>query len=70
MYSYAQLGQTIPGGQGYPTVHRYAMPAQQMIPFVPGVNAVTTTPVPTIQAPYSAGTHLSLNFVFFFLELW
>ncbi|PRQ19390.1 putative nucleotide-binding alpha-beta plait domain-containing protein [Rosa chinensis] len=55
LYSYAQLGQTIPGGQGYPTVHRYAMPAQQIIPFGPSVNAVTTTPVPTIQAPYSTG---------------
>ncbi|KAL6180803.1 hypothetical protein ACLB2K_047462 [Fragaria x ananassa] len=59
LYSYAQLGQTIPSGQGYPTVHRYAMPAQQMIPFVPGVNAVTTTPVPTIQAPYSADSFIA-----------
>ncbi|XP_050377163.1 uncharacterized protein LOC126794477 [Argentina anserina] len=55
MYPHAQLGQTIPGGQGYPTVERYAMPAQHIIPFVASVNAVTTTPVPTIQAPYSTG---------------
>ena len=56
LYSYAQLGQTIPGGQGYPAVQRYAMPSQQIIQFGgPSVNAVTTTAVPTIQVPYSTG---------------
>ncbi|KAL6279108.1 hypothetical protein ACE6H2_015989 [Prunus campanulata] len=56
LYPYGQLGQTIPGGQGYPTVHGYAMPAQQIVQFGgPSVNAVTTTPVPTVQAPYPTG---------------
>ncbi|XP_034216123.1 RNA-binding protein 24 isoform X2 [Prunus dulcis] len=56
LYPYGQLGQTIPGGQGYPTVHGYAMPAQQIVQFGgPSVNAVTTTPVPPVQAPYPTG---------------
>ncbi|XP_009350783.2 RNA-binding protein 24-A isoform X1 [Pyrus x bretschneideri] len=55
-YPYEQLGQTIPGGQGYPTVHGYAMPAQQIIQFgAPSVNAVTTSPVPQVQAAYPTG---------------
>ncbi|CAN6560076.1 unnamed protein product [Malus baccata var. baccata] len=52
-YPYEQLGQTIPGDQGYPTVHGYAMLAQQIIQFgAPSVNEVTTSTVPPIQATY------------------
>ncbi|KAM1305776.1 uncharacterized protein LOC126608731 isoform X1 [Malus sylvestris] len=55
-YPYEQLGQTIPGDQGYPTVHGYAMPAQQIIQFgAPSVNEVTTSTVPPVQAAYQTG---------------
>ncbi|KAM2307844.1 hypothetical protein TB1_029255 [Malus domestica] len=51
-YAYSQ-GQTIPGDQGYPTVHGYAILAQQIILFGgPSVNEVTTSTVPSIQATY------------------
>ncbi|XP_065881495.1 uncharacterized protein [Euphorbia lathyris] len=55
MYPYGQLGQTLPGGHGYPTVQGY-IPGHQIVQFGgPSLNAITTSPVPTIQAPYPTG---------------
>ncbi|KAK9270579.1 hypothetical protein L1049_026160 [Liquidambar formosana] len=56
IYPYGQLGQTIPGGHGYTTMQGYAMPGHQIMQFGgPSVNAITTSPIPTIQAPYPTG---------------
>ncbi|XAR61505.1 hypothetical protein NMG60_11015947 [Bertholletia excelsa] len=56
MYPYSQLGQTIPGGQGYTTVQGYTMPGHQLVQFAgPNANAITTSPIPTIQTPYPTG---------------
>ncbi|XP_057975587.1 uncharacterized protein LOC131162959 isoform X4 [Malania oleifera] len=56
VYPYGQLGQTMPGTHGYTTVQGYAMPGHQIVQFGgPSVNAITTSPVPTIQAPYPTG---------------
>lgn len=57
VYPYGQMGQTIPGGHGYTAVPSYAMPGHQIVQFGgPGVNAITTSPMPTIQSPYPTGT--------------
>nr|XP_015884128.1 RNA-binding protein 24-A isoform X1 [Ziziphus jujuba var. spinosa]XP_024930537.1 RNA-binding protein 24-A isoform X1 [Ziziphus jujuba var. spinosa] len=54
--SYGQMGQTPPSGQSYTTLHGYAMPGHQIVQFGgPSVNAITTSPMPTIQAPYPTG---------------
>uniref|UniRef100_A0A2N9IUC3 RRM domain-containing protein n=1 Tax=Fagus sylvatica TaxID=28930 RepID=A0A2N9IUC3_FAGSY len=56
VYPYGQLGQTIPGGHGYTAVPSYAMPGHQIVQFGgPSVNAITTSPMPTIQSPYPTG---------------
>ncbi|XP_059460793.1 uncharacterized protein LOC132189953 [Corylus avellana] len=56
VYPYGQLGQTIPGGHGYAAVPSYAMPGHQIVQFGgPSVNAITTSPMPTIQSPYPTG---------------
>ncbi|KAF2310264.1 hypothetical protein GH714_007465 [Hevea brasiliensis] len=56
IYPYGQLGQTLPGGHGYTTVQGYAIPGHHVMQFGgPNVNAITSSPVPTIQAPYPAG---------------
>ncbi|KGN48031.2 RNA-binding protein 24-A [Cucumis sativus] len=56
IYHYGQLGQTVPGGHGYGAVHGYAMPSPQILQFSgPNVNALTSSPMPTIQAPYPSG---------------
>ncbi|KAF5955853.1 hypothetical protein HYC85_008709 [Camellia sinensis] len=56
MYPYSQLGQTIPGGQGYNTMQGYTMPGHQIVQFGgPSVNAITTSPIPTIHAQYPTG---------------
>ncbi|XP_030951056.1 uncharacterized protein LOC126712634 [Quercus robur] len=56
VYPYGQMGQTIPGGHGYTAVPSYAMPGHQIVQFGgPGVNAITTSPMPTIQSPYPTG---------------
>lgn len=56
MYPYSQLGQSIPGGQGYTAVQGYTMPGHQIVQFGgPGVNAITTSPIPTLQVPYPSG---------------
>ncbi|KAL6956453.1 hypothetical protein U1Q18_045327 [Sarracenia purpurea var. burkii] len=56
MYPYGQLAQAIPGGQGYSTVQGYTIPGHQIVQFGgPSVNAMTTSPIPTIQVPYPTG---------------
>ncbi|XP_052201376.1 probable RNA-binding protein ARP1, partial [Diospyros lotus] len=56
MYPYGQLGQGISGGQGYAAVQGYTVPGHQIVQFSgPSVNALTTSSIPTIQAPYPAG---------------
>ena len=62
MYPYTQLGQTIPGGQGYTTVQGYTIPGQQIMQYGGhNVNAITPPPVPTIQVPYPTGKLLFLE---------
>jgi hypothetical protein len=57
VYPYGQLGQTIPGGHGYAAMPNYGMPGHQIVQFGgPSVNAITTSPMPTIQSPYPTGT--------------
>ncbi|OAY50338.1 RNA-binding protein 38 [Manihot esculenta] len=56
IYPYGQLGQALPGGHGYTTVQGYAMPGHHIVQFGgPSVNPITTSPMPTIQAPYPTG---------------
>ncbi|KAG6785533.1 hypothetical protein POTOM_007094 [Populus tomentosa] len=56
MYPYGQFGQNVPGGHGYTTMQGYAVPGHHIMQFGgPGVNAMTTSPLPTIQAPYPTG---------------
>ncbi|XP_034675925.1 RNA-binding protein 24-A isoform X1 [Vitis riparia] len=56
IYPYGQLGQTLPSSHGYTTVQGYAMPGHQFMQFGgPSVNAISTSPIPTIQAPYPTG---------------
>ncbi|KAJ4702342.1 RNA-binding protein like [Melia azedarach] len=56
VYPYGQLGQTIPGGHGYTAVQGYGMPGHQIVQFSgPNVNTITTSPMPTVQAPYPTG---------------
>ncbi|KAA3467202.1 RNA-binding 24 [Gossypium australe] len=53
IYPYGQLGQTVPSGHGYTAVQGYAMPSHQIVQFGGAVaNAITTSPMPTIQTPY------------------
>ena len=53
IYPYGQLGQTLPSSHGYTTVQGYAMPGHQFMQFGgPSVNAISTSPIPTIQGPY------------------
>ncbi|GKV33372.1 hypothetical protein SLEP1_g41892 [Rubroshorea leprosula] len=56
IYPYGQLGQTVPSGHGYTAVQGYAMPSHQLVQFGGGsANAITTSQMATIQAPYPAG---------------
>ena len=56
IYPYGQLGQTVPSRHGYTAVQGYAMPSHQIVQFGgPNANAITTSPMPTIQAPYPGG---------------
>ncbi|PON33395.1 Splicing factor-like protein [Parasponia andersonii] len=56
IYPYGQVSQTVPSGQGYTSMHGYAMPSHQMVQFGgPGVNSLTTSPMPTMQASYPTG---------------
>ena len=53
IYPYGQLGQTLPCSRGYTTVQGYAMRDHQFMQFGgPNVNAISTSPIPTIQGPY------------------
>lgn len=65
MYPYSQLGQSIPGGQGYTAVQGYTMPGHQIVQFGgPGVSAITTSPIPTLQVPYPTGKFSFLAAIF------
>uniref|UniRef100_A0A7C9AUB4 RRM domain-containing protein n=1 Tax=Opuntia streptacantha TaxID=393608 RepID=A0A7C9AUB4_OPUST len=56
VYPYGQLGQSVPGGHGYTTMQTYPMPNPHIVQFGgPGVNAMTTSPIPSIQSPYHPG---------------
>ncbi|XP_022769458.1 RNA-binding protein 24-B-like isoform X2 [Durio zibethinus] len=58
IYPYGQLGQTVPSGHGYTAIQGYAMPSHQIVQFGgrgPTANAITTSPMPTIQTPYPGG---------------
>lgn len=56
IYPYGQLGQTLPSSHGYTTVQGYAMPGHQFMQFGgSSVNAISTSPIATIQAPYPTG---------------
>ncbi|KAG6776716.1 hypothetical protein POTOM_020244 [Populus tomentosa] len=56
MYPYGQLSQNVPGGHGYTSMPGYTVPGHQIVQFGgPSVNAITTSSMPTIQAPYHTG---------------
>lgn len=56
MYPYGQLSQAVPGSHSYTTLQGYAVPGHQILQFGgPGVNAMTASSIPTIQAPYQTG---------------
>ncbi|XP_031270201.1 RNA-binding protein 38 [Pistacia vera] len=56
IYPYGQMGQNVPGGHGYTSLQGYGVPGHQIVQFSgPSVNAITTSPMPTVQAPYPAG---------------
>lgn len=56
VYPYAQVGQSVPGGHGYTTMQTYPMPNPHIVQFGgPGVNAMATSPIPSIQSPYHPG---------------
>ncbi|KAG5613648.1 hypothetical protein H5410_024929 [Solanum commersonii] len=59
MYPYGQLSQAVPGSHSYTTLQGYAVPGHQILQFGgPGVNAMTASSIPTIQAPYQTGRSL------------
>uniref|UniRef100_A0A2P2KPG4 RRM domain-containing protein n=1 Tax=Rhizophora mucronata TaxID=61149 RepID=A0A2P2KPG4_RHIMU len=60
IYPYGQIGQTLPGGHGYTTVQGYTIP-HQIMQFGGSVNAITTSPMATIQAPYPTGKCIRLE---------
>ncbi|XP_051126510.1 uncharacterized protein LOC127248278 [Andrographis paniculata] len=57
MYPYSHVNQGIPGSHGYTALPGYAVPGHHMVQFgaPSSVNAITTTSVPTIPAPYPTG---------------
>lgn len=56
VYPYGQLGQSVPGGHGYTTMQTYPIPNPHIMQFGgPGVNAMATSPIPSIQSPYHPG---------------
>ncbi|KAK8512663.1 hypothetical protein V6N12_075232 [Hibiscus sabdariffa] len=61
IYPYGQVGQTVPSGHGYTAVQGYAMPSHQIVQFGGAVaNAITTSPMATIQTPYPGGIAASV----------
>lgn len=70
MYPYSHLGQTIPGGHGYTALQGYAMPGHQIVQFGgPSVNTMTTSSLPTIQAPYPTGKFPLTQLLFYSPQL-
>lgn len=62
VYPYGQLGQSVPGGHGYTTMQNYPIPNPHIIQFGgPGVNAMATSPIPSIQSPYHPGNFLPMK---------
>jgi len=55
IYPYGQLGQAIPGGHGYSAMQGYTVPGHQIVPYASNVNAITTSPMPAIQASFPSG---------------
>ncbi|CAN4121290.1 unnamed protein product [Withania somnifera] len=69
MYPYGQLSQAVPGSHSYTTLQGYAVPGPQILQFGgPGVNAMTASSIPTIQAPYQTGR--SLLFAVLCMHAW
>lgn len=70
IYPYGQLGQAIPSGHGFTAMQSYAMPGHQIVPHgVTNVNSMTTSPMPTVQAPYPTGTLVYHEYLFLWLRL-
>ncbi|KAL9268994.1 putative RNA-binding protein ARP1 [Drosera capensis] len=56
VYPYGHLGQSIPVSHGYSTFQGYTIPGHQIMQYGgPNVNAMTTTPLPTIQSLHHPG---------------
>ncbi|KAM2002546.1 hypothetical protein ACFX15_026230 [Malus domestica] len=56
VYSYGQLGQSLPGSHGYATVQNYGVPGHHVMQFGgANVGAASPAAIPTIQTPYPAG---------------
>ncbi|KAK4275033.1 hypothetical protein QN277_018176 [Acacia crassicarpa] len=56
LYPYGQLGQAIPSSHGYAGMQGYAVSGHHIVPYGgTNVNALTTSPMPTIQVPYPSG---------------
>lgn len=56
IYPYGQVGQAIPSGHGYSAIQGYTVPGHQIVPYGgSNVNAITTSPMPAIQASYPSG---------------
>ncbi|KAE9609476.1 putative RNA recognition motif domain-containing protein [Lupinus albus] len=56
VYPYGQLGQAIPSSHGYTAMQGYTVAGHQIVPYGgSNVNAITTSPVSAIQAPYPSG---------------
>ncbi|XP_039024517.1 RNA-binding protein 24-A-like isoform X2 [Hibiscus syriacus] len=61
IYPYGQVGQNVPSGHGYTAVQGYAMPSHQIVQFGEAVaNAITTSPMATLQTPYPGGIAASV----------
>jgi len=56
IYPYGQLGQAVPSGHGYSAMQGYTVPGHQIVPYGgSNVNAITTSPMPAIQASFPSG---------------
>lgn len=56
IYPYGQLSQAIPSGHGFTAMQGYAMAGHQIVPHGgTNINSITTSPMPTVQAPYPSG---------------
>ncbi|KAE9603479.1 putative RNA recognition motif domain-containing protein [Lupinus albus] len=56
VYPYGQLSRAIPSSHGYTAMPGYTVPGHQIVPYGgSNVNAITTSHVPSIQAPYPSG---------------